>query len=372
MFAEYDAQLLLVEDNHGDAFLFQAMLEDEATDVNMTHVPTLNTALEHLAGASTDIIVLDMGLPDAHELEGVKRITERFDGPLLVLTGNDNEQLALEALQSGAQDYLVKDEINARTLRRALQYALERYGFARRLREAEEQQFILARELDMERRLSRFVKSISHEFRTPLSIIEASSYALDRADTELLQRRQARISNSVRRLTEIVDYVVKITNLHQYYEQGARTSVSLALRQLRDSSPERARVEIVDAAHDLLVSITDRHLIDLLDPLLDNALRYSEADATVTIHAEDGGDWIDIVIVDVGGGIPKDELVNVLAPFYKLDKARTRVGNEGPGIGLTLAAALTELADGALYLESKEDEGTTVTVTLPKSITRLH
>jgi diguanylate cyclase (GGDEF)-like protein/PAS domain S-box-containing protein len=120
--------LLLVEDNPGDARLLREMLNDQGlNETEMTHVARLSEAEKHLESNKVDIILLDLGLPDAHGLSAVRRahaVAPRV--PLVVLTGMDDELLAAQALQEGAQDYLIKGQIEARGLMRALRYAIER------------------------------------------------------------------------------------------------------------------------------------------------------------------------------------------------------------------------------------------------------
>jgi len=120
--------LLLVEDNHGDARLIHEMFKEEGpVRTELTHVGSMMEAEEHLAQSPVDLILLDLGLPDAQGLGAVRRaraIAPRV--PLVVLTGLDDEVLAGQALHEGAQDYLVKGQIETRGLFRALRYAVER------------------------------------------------------------------------------------------------------------------------------------------------------------------------------------------------------------------------------------------------------
>ncbi len=120
--------LLLVEDNPGDARLLREMLNEQGPQkTRLTHVQRLSDAEKHLAENAVDIILLDLGLPDAHGLGAVRRAHACAPRvPLVVLTGMDDEVLAAQALQEGAQDYLIKGQIEARGLLRALRYAIER------------------------------------------------------------------------------------------------------------------------------------------------------------------------------------------------------------------------------------------------------
>jgi diguanylate cyclase (GGDEF)-like protein/PAS domain S-box-containing protein len=120
--------LFLVEDNPGDARLLREMLSDHGSpETELTHVACMGDAEKHLAQQAVDIILLDLGLPDAHGLDAVRRARSAAPHvPLVVLTGLDDESVATQALQEGAQDFLIKGQIDGRGLIRALRYAVER------------------------------------------------------------------------------------------------------------------------------------------------------------------------------------------------------------------------------------------------------
>jgi len=120
--------LLLVEDNPADVRLLREMFREQSSlRTELTQVETMRDAEEHLAGCATDIILLDLGLPDAQGLESIRRVRAVAPKvPLVVLTALDDESMAAQALQAGAQDYLIKGQIDARGLLRALRYAVER------------------------------------------------------------------------------------------------------------------------------------------------------------------------------------------------------------------------------------------------------
>ncbi len=121
-------RLLLVEDNPGDARLLREMLREPGSlQTAVTHVRSMGDAEVCLSNGSTDIILLDLGLPDADGLGAVRRTHAAAPRiPLVVLTGLDDEKLANLALQEGAEDYLIKGQIESRGLVRALRYAMER------------------------------------------------------------------------------------------------------------------------------------------------------------------------------------------------------------------------------------------------------
>jgi diguanylate cyclase (GGDEF)-like protein/PAS domain S-box-containing protein len=120
--------LLLVEDNPGDSRLLREMFNEHGShNTELTQVGCMRDAEKHLEQGAVDIIVLDLGLPDAQGLEAIRRTRAAAPRvPLVVLTALDDESLAAQALQAGAQDYLIKGQIESRGLFRALRYAIER------------------------------------------------------------------------------------------------------------------------------------------------------------------------------------------------------------------------------------------------------
>jgi diguanylate cyclase (GGDEF)-like protein len=129
-------RLLLVEDNPGDARLFAEMIKEaRAFQFELVRRESIDQALIFLAQENPDMIVLDLGLPDAGGLEAVRKMQHAAPlVPLVVLTGLDDEASAVEALHAGAQDYLIKGQMSTSLLVRALRYAFERHGMQMALR----------------------------------------------------------------------------------------------------------------------------------------------------------------------------------------------------------------------------------------------
>ena len=121
-------KVLLVEDNLGDArLLYEGMEEALPDQFRMTHVRRLSEALEYLWEETCDVVLLDLGLPDSHGLDTLVVTRAQAPGvPIVVLTGFQDEALAVEALKAGAQDYLVKGQVDSKLLGRTLRYAIVR------------------------------------------------------------------------------------------------------------------------------------------------------------------------------------------------------------------------------------------------------
>ena len=133
-------RILLVEDNPGDARLVEWYLSKPGTGTfQVIRAERLNDALRELAATRFDLVLLDLSLPDSTGLDTV-RGARRSAGitPIVILTGLDDEEMALAALRDGAQDYLVKGKFDSRELTRSLRYAIERERVEQALRQSEE------------------------------------------------------------------------------------------------------------------------------------------------------------------------------------------------------------------------------------------
>lgn len=142
--------LLLVEDNKADARLLRELLREADDNFEVTHVERLADALAVLSEEAPpetlpDIVFLDLSLPDGHGLDNVRRLhTARPEVPIVILTGQDDDTLALSAAQAGAQEYLVKGQGDGKLVSREARYAIERAETLQKLREGEERFRLLA------------------------------------------------------------------------------------------------------------------------------------------------------------------------------------------------------------------------------------
>ena len=146
MSKESATRLLLVEDNPGDVRLLREMFNELGShNIELMYAASMNEAEKDLAERAVDVVLLDLGLPDVQGLGAVRRAHAAAPRvPLVVLTGLDDESLAVRALREGAQDYLVKGQIQAPGLMRAIRYAIERMATEEALRESESRYRALA------------------------------------------------------------------------------------------------------------------------------------------------------------------------------------------------------------------------------------
>src|ERR1700691_40604 len=224
MSAKLIKAILLIEDNPGDVRLLREMFNDHgAHNTELTHVDCMSAAEKYLVEHAVDIILLDPGLPDAQGLGAIRRAHAAAPRlPLVVLTSLDDESLAEQALQEGAQDYLIKGEIEIRGLLRALRYATERKR--------------------LERLKDEFVSTVSHELRTPLTSISGSlgllmGNAAGRLPKPMAQLLRIAHTNS-QRLVRLVDDILDIEKMQagRVVFNFRRADVRSVVRQAIDAN----------------------------------------------------------------------------------------------------------------------------------------
>jgi len=139
-------KVLLVEDNAGDARLMREMLADsDTTQFEVTHVKRLDEGLRQFESSDFNLMLLDLWLPDGEGLDTVARaLAAVSNAPIVVMTSHDDESLAVKAVQSGAQDYLVKGQVDTRGLARTIRHAVERHRMLSELKQARRREHHLA------------------------------------------------------------------------------------------------------------------------------------------------------------------------------------------------------------------------------------
>ena len=225
------------------------------------------------------------------------------------------------------------------------------------------------RRLDAVRR--DFVANISHELKTPVGALSLLSEALeDAADVDEFRRLTASMQREALRLAQIIDDLLDLSRL-EAEETPVRETVPV--RAVVDQAVERVgtaadhqgiRLEVAEIDPSLTVLGDRRQLVNALDNLLDNAVKYSDQGAVVRVAAalEDG--MVAVVVEDHGIGIPTRDIERIFERFYRVDRARAR-DTGGTGLGLSIVRHIAHNHGGEVHVASREGEGTTFTLTFP-------
>ncbi len=223
----------------------------------------------------------------------------------------------------------------------------------------------LAMEHERRRILAEFIQKASHEFRTPLSIINVKAYLLGR----LLPADQLHHLNIVEEQTKNINMLVNRMVLMARLDSGVQApaeyvQIDALMRTVyaRNAFQDYHATAHLDLqAPDTWVYADPELLATAVQNILDNALGHSPAPLEISIKTRVAGESVSIIITDNGIGIPPELHGRVFERFFRVDEAHT---TRGFGLGLPIAKRIIENADGSIELASQVGQGTTVTITL--------
>jgi two-component system phosphate regulon sensor histidine kinase PhoR len=229
----------------------------------------------------------------------------------------------------------------------------------------------------LERMRQDFVANVSHELKTPLASIKAyTETLLDWAlhDESVNVRFLNRIEEQAERLNQLILDLLSLARIESGQELYDHAPLVLApvigscVESLRGRAEAKSQDLIIDldAMDDDTVVMADEEAIrQILDNLIDNAIKYTAERGTVHVNAQLRGDSVAIEVADTGIGIPRDELPRVFERFYRVDRARSRELG-GTGLGLSIVKHLVQSIGGQITVESRVGAGSRFTVQLPR------
>jgi|LakMenEpi03Aug12_release.lakeMendotaPanAssembly.Ray.scaffolds.fasta_scaffold158674_3 signal transduction histidine kinase len=356
-------QVLLIENDRVDANHLLGLLkqsQSNLTELNISWVTSLTDGLRELSARAYDAVLLNLGLPDSDGIDTLIRIRKSSQTlPIVVMTGSTDQKMAIEAMQNGAQDILVKGRPSAESIVRAIQYAIERCRADRavmQLRLLEERE--------------HFIAMLAHKLSIPIVGAQRILAILIELGTmpDDVRSLLTQISASNQTLLHTIHNVLDLYRFETGFDTFVQTDVNVG-RLVSDSIHEI----IAEASAKKIRFIKSFSPEDVLfaDPLamrkvmlnlLSNAVKFTPDGGSVTIKFEKSSGQSVLTVSDTGIGVEPD-MVNFI--FDKtLDKTR-RYQPDGFGIGLDLCKRFVEEQHGNIVCMSKVNEGTTMKITLP-------
>lgn len=362
--------VLLIEDNPGDADLVRLRLVEGKSPVKVNCVNRLADGLASLETETPSVVLLDLNLPDSRGAETFRRVMEHSPHvPVVVLSGQDDEALAMKAVHQGVQDYLVKGNISSKHLERAIRYAVERQALLRALEISQKQKIEFK---------NQFLSHISHELRTPLTCIHqyvtllldgiAGAISPDQSD------HLKTVLKSVNQLHAMIRDLLEAARAESGKMRIEPRCVSLrelvqqAVAMLRPSADEKnIGLEIgLDQRLPLLLADPDR-ILEVLINLVDNAIKFTPSDGAVMIQANmvdaDPGS-VYVAVSDTGRGISPEAKNLIFERLYQ-DPDAPDNNRSGLGLGLFICREIVRLHEGRIWVSSEPGQGSTFTFTLP-------
>ncbi len=368
------SRVLVIEDSLTVAMSLVADLEREGWETE--RAGTLSQGMELLDRQSFDLVLLDLTLPDAEELEGLTQICEAYPlQAVVILTGHGDEDLELKALAAGAQDYLLKGN-HAQFLERTLRFSLERSEVLRR--NAEMAAEIQEKNTELEKlnqAKNDFIGMAAHDLRNPLAIVSGYVKLLVMDLGDSLSPGQAAIFERIDASTEFM-----LNLINDLLDVSAIESGGRQLRLERDDIGELVERNILvnrelAKAKDIeLHFVPPNERIDLeydqerieqvLNNLISNALKYSFGGTTVTVTLSRAGEYARIAVKDQGQGIPEADLGDLFGAFSRAN-VQTTGGEKSTGLGLNICDRIVSGHGGYFEVESTVGEGSCFTFFLP-------
>jgi signal transduction histidine kinase len=381
-------QVLLVEDNSGDARLLREMFGKERPgSFELTHVLHLGEALSLLEKGGTDIVLLDMGLPDGHGLDTVRRARAVAPGvPLIVLTGLDDEALAAEAMKEGAQDYLIKGEIENRALPRALRHSIERHRMqlatdlihAEVQARTEELKWVNSqlraeitardaaeRELRTKnqhlsrsnRDLEDFAYVASHDLKTPLIGINRAAECLEEDLRDSLSDESRKIlglmRNRIKRMDVLLDDLLTYSRAGRADTAIGETDVAVIFESILEVLCPPAHITVRVEGKLPVIVTAKAQLEQVLRNLINNAIKHHDKqNGEVIVSGRRVGDAVEFSVRDNGPGIAPEFHDKIFQLFQTL-KRPDEV--EGSGVGLAVVKKLVEQQNSRITVHSRGD-----------------
>jgi len=377
-------KILIVDDDSFVRDMLSMILDSNGYSVE-TAEDGKDALEKYSAMPDINLIVSDMNMPEMTGLELIREIRKHDEGvPIIILTGNNEISVAIEAIHSGANDYLIKDENIQDTIILSVNKVLEKYylkkknlelmeALARKNSELEKSNQEL---LALNQLKNKFLGIAAHDLRNPLSSIGGISEIL-------LTEAMGKVTDEQREFLSIIntasnDMLALVNDLLDVSViESGKLELQLQKGPLKKLIDERIRVDQIVAErknitiHPLLSDIPDvlfdqNRLAQVIDNLLGNAIKFSPQGSNIYVSLDLDADMAKVSVRDEGPGIPAEEQSKLFGEFQRLSVQPTD-GEKSTGLGLAIVKKIVEAHKGVLEVQSQTGQGSTFSFRIPLS-----
>ncbi len=236
------------------------------------------------------------------------------------------------------------------------------------LKQVQQNELALQLEQERARLLETFVTDISHEFKTPLAVINTSSYILSKSDdSEKRATHSNMIKVQVNNLDQMLDGILEIVKITSHFDlEKEHIRLAGLVQEIVDSfifaDNDKGLEWQVDLDSTITVDADAQKLARIVYEILENAVQFTPANGTISVSLHADGEQVCILIEDTGIGIAPEEIGKIFDRFYRVDKARS---TRNTGLGLSIAKLLVDAHHGQINVESKPGKGSRFEILLP-------
>ncbi len=364
-------KILLIEDDEDDYILLQKVLtKTPKGHYELQWERSYTSGLARMLTGEHDLCMLDYRLGAHTGIELLKTArSQGYNHPIILLTGANEGDIDIQALQAGADDYIAKEQIQGELLHRIIRYAIERKK-AEHERETLLSEQIAAQEL--ERKRNEFIGMVVHELKTPITSLKGYAQLLYkrclRTGDEQTAQFASRMDTQITRLTSLVDDFLDVTRLAEgklqfvedFFPFDALVDEIIQEIQLIN---ERQTIRREDLTNKTIWG--DRTRIgQVITNLLTNAMKYAPDAESILVKTSSNAETVTLCVQDFGPGIPETLQSKIFDPFYRIEKKQQGAA-PGLGLGLHIAAEIIRRQEGHIWVESEEGKGATFCFTLP-------
>ncbi len=377
-------KVLLVEDSEFQGKYYKWCLEDMKTEkIKVTLVDSCGSALKLLAQQDFHIILLDLNLSDTMGEETFVTVKKHCkDIPIVILSNIESEDFALNLLKNGAEDYLIKADINTTTLRQCVKYVVFRNEIEQEINQYQKKLQIGERMTSTDHgrpttvtSSSEFIANISHELRSPMhGILSFAGFGIKKIDEinkDQLLDYLKKIYTCGNRLLLLLNDLLDLSKLESgkinYHFQKSVLSeiIQISINELSTYSAEKnINIDFDSPGWNDLIIIDPHRMLQVVRNLLSNAIKYSPANGIINIEIRDLSDKIQLSIIDQGVGIPEEELEGIFDKY--IQSSKTRSNTEGTGLGLSICHRIINDHHGRIWAENNPDKGARLNIIIPK------
>ena len=381
-------RVLLVEDNPDHAALAKKAIQSSKDyKYSVTLCTSVEDAIEILKTGSEPIhmILSDYHLPGKTGIEFLEWLTsENIRIPFVMMTGAGDEKTAVRAMQGGAYNYIVKDDVYLSVLPHVVDETFIKYlaenekiRYEREIREKNVALEKANRELKkLDQLKSDFIASVSHDIRTPLNSMQESIALILDGVVDVQQEKGKRVleiaKRSIGRLSVMINDLLDFSKL----EAGKlrlhieSCDVQILIDEVLGSLKSLADKKKVKFHFDPLnefpkVACDPERMIQVLTNLVGNAIKFTPENGTISVFLVQAlNDRVQIVVADTGIGIAKEDLGRVFDRFEQVKGANPK-DVKGTGLGLSICQELIKLHNGDIWAESELGKGSRFIISLP-------